>query len=274
MDRVDVDGLSIAYERAGVGPPVVLLHGILQDSRVWRDQLDDLSDEFTVVAWDAPGCGRSPDPPDSWRLPDYGDCLVGFVEATGLRAAHLLGLSWSSGLVLQAYRSRPAVARSLVLTGGYAGWAGSLPPDLVRQRLERAEREADLPPETWVPGWLPGLLTPSAPAALVEDVAATMSEFHPAGYRVMARAFAEADLRAVLPRVRVPTLLLHGELDQRSPLSVAEDLHARIPSSELVVLPGVGHLSHLEAPQAYNAAVRRFVRAVGSDGATERPEVE
>ena len=59
MDTIEVSGLRIAFERAGDGPPLVLLHGLPGDSRMWRRQLDDFADEYTVIAWDAPGCGRS-----------------------------------------------------------------------------------------------------------------------------------------------------------------------------------------------------------------------
>jgi pimeloyl-ACP methyl ester carboxylesterase len=176
MDQVEVNGLRIAYELAGEGPPLVLLHGFLSDSRTWRWQLDALSDEFTVVAWDAPGCGRSSDLPETFRLPEYADCL----------------------------------------------------------------------------------------AAFIDEVAAIMSEFHPAGWRSMARALAEADLRDVLPRIEVPTLLLYGDADQRSPLHVADDLHAQAPGSRLVIIPGVNHLSNVEAAERFNSEVRSFLREVES----------
>ena len=69
-------------------------------------------------------------------------------------------------------------------------------------------------------------------------------------------------MRDVLPRVQVPTLLLYGEADQRSPLEgVAHDLHAKIPGSRLVVLPGVGHQSDMEAPDRFNAEVRTFLQS-------------
>ena len=67
MDVVGVGGLEIAFERQGAGPPLVLLHGFVGHSREWRRQIDDLSDEFTVVAWDTPGAGRSSDPPETFR---------------------------------------------------------------------------------------------------------------------------------------------------------------------------------------------------------------
>ena len=69
MDTIDVDGLRIAYERAGAGPAVVLLHGYVGDgATTWRRQIDALSDDFTVVAWDAPGAGGSSDPPESFGM--------------------------------------------------------------------------------------------------------------------------------------------------------------------------------------------------------------
>jgi pimeloyl-ACP methyl ester carboxylesterase len=267
MDEIDAGGIRIAFERRGTGPPLVLLHGILQDSRSWRGQLDALSDEFTVVAWDAPGCGQSSDPPETFRLPEYADCLAAFVDACALDRPHVLGLSLGGALALELFRRHPQVPGTLVLASAYAGWAGSLPADVVERRLAQALREADLSAEEFVPGWIPGLLTESAPVALVDEVEAMMSGFHPAGYRAMARGLAEADLRDVLPRIDVPTLLLYGDADRRSPLSVAEGLHAEIPASTLVVLPGVGHLANLEAPERFNAEVGHFLHQAGARAA-------
>lgn len=263
MDEIDIGGLRIAFKRVGEGPPLVLLHGALSDSRVWRRQLDELSDEFTVVAWDAPGCGRSSDPPapETFRLSDYANCLAGLVDALGLGRAHVLGLSFGGGLALELYRRHPTVPKTLVLASAYAGWAGSLPPEEVERRRQRALREADLPPEQWVPGYVPGLFTETAPPGLIDEAVAIMSETRPAGMKAMMSAFAEADLRDVLPLIEVPTLLLCGEADRRSPLNVAEDLHAKIPTSKLVVMPGVGHDSNLEAPETFNTEVRSFLRS-------------
>lgn len=80
--------------------------------------------------------------------------------------------------------------------------------------------------------------------------------------RVMARAFAEADMRDSLGHIAVPTLLLYGGADQRVPLSVAEGLHASISGSQLVVMPGVGHQSNMDAPGLFNHEVRTFLRSL------------
>lgn len=262
MEQVEVSGFRIAYERAGKGPPLFLLHGGLSDGREWRRQIDDLSNEFTVVAWDAPGCGKSSDPPETFRLAEYADCLAAFIGALGLGRSHVLGLSFGGGLALELYRRHPTILMSLGLASAYAGWAGSLPLEVVEERLRQLLREADLPPDKWVPGYILGLLTESAPRELVDEVVAIMSDVHPAGARVMAQAFAEADLRDMLEHIDVPTLLLYGDVDRRCPPKVAEELHAKIPTSTLVVMSGVGHQSNIEAPERFNGEVRRFLRSV------------
>lgn len=240
LERIEVGGRCIAYRRAGAGPPLVLLHGGACDGRVWARQLRDLSSEFSVVAWDAPGCGGSSDPPEAFRLADYADCLAGFIGALGLRRPHVLGHSFGGGLALELFGRHPQLPRTLVLAGAYAGWAGSLPPGEVQRRLRAALALAEQGPGPT--GAVPGL--------------------HPIGTRVMAAAFAAADLRPVLPLIDVPTLLLHGEADERAPREVAAALHAGIPGSELIVLPGAGHESHQEAPELFNTAVRRFLSSI------------
>jgi pimeloyl-ACP methyl ester carboxylesterase len=86
-----------------------------------------------------------------------------------------------------------------------------------------------------------------------------MRAFHPAGFRAMAQASAE-DLSEALPRIGVPTLLVYGGKDVRAPLVVAERLNAAISRSTLVVLPDAGHVCNIEASEAFNSAVRAFLR--------------
>jgi pimeloyl-ACP methyl ester carboxylesterase len=262
MDEIEVGGLRVAFRRAGHGPPLLLLHGAVCDGRVWREQLDELADDFTVVAWDAPGCGRSADPPESFRMPEFAACLAGFIAELGLDRPHVLGHSWGSALALELCRSSAHLVRSLVLVGGYAGWAGSLPADEVERRLRFAMEAADSPAGAFDPATMPGLFSPVMPRDRADELLAIMSEIRPTGTRTMAQALAAADLRALLPRVTVPVLLLYGEADQRAPLSVAEAMHRAIPTSTLRVMPGLGHECYLESGTAFNEAVRQFLSAV------------
>jgi pimeloyl-ACP methyl ester carboxylesterase len=259
MDHVVVNGLDVAFLRQGTGPDLVLLHGALCDSRVWHMALETLSDAFTVVAWDTPGCGQSSDPPEHFRLPEFAHCLGRFIDTLGLRRPHLIGHSWGSALALELYRQRPATVRSLVLVGAYAGWAGSLPPDEVEQRLQVALGTAELAAGSFEPTSMPGLFSDVLPTDTAAKLITIMSETRSAGTRTMAYALAEADLRDVLPHIDVPTLLMYGDADQRSPLNIARELHARIPRSTLVVLPGLGHECYLESAETFSAEVLNFL---------------
>lgn len=260
MDIVKVDGLRIAYERAGAGQPLVLLHGYVGDGpTTWQRQLDGLCDEFTVVAWDAPGAGRSSDPPEEYGMTGYADCLAGFVRALGLDQPHVAGLSFGGALALELVRRHRAIPKTLILASAYAGWAGSLPTDMTEQRLRQALVLSELSPDEFVGTLLPTMFSEGTPAQSVDAFGAALHGFHPVGFRAMARACAE-DLRDALPLVKIPTLLIYGDSDVRAPLTVAEDLHAAVAGSTLVVLPGAGHVCNIEAPEAFNTAVRTFLR--------------
>lgn len=258
-ETVEIEGLRVGFRRAGQGAPLVFLHGIYGDSRNWAPQLETLSDDFTCVAWDAPGAGRSDDPPDGFGFADYADCLAGLIRTLDLGRSHVCALSYSGGIALELCRRHPELPASLTLVGAYAGWAGSLPADKVETRLQRALAQADLGGEAAARQFIPELFAADAPAELVEHAISLSSSFHPAGLRVMAKASATADLRHVLPQVSVPTLVIHGDEDRRSPLSVSGALHAGIPNSRLAVIAGAGHLTNLEAPDEFNRVLREFL---------------
>lgn len=262
MDAVEVAGLRIAYQQVGSGPPLVLFHGAGDDSRIWRQQLEDLSRDFTVIAWDAPGCGQSDDPAPDLSARDLGLLAAGFVEQAvrGKGKPHVLGLSWGSMVALELYKGYPDVPASLLLVSAYAGWAGSLSPEEVDRRIAVVEAEIGEPPGKFVNEWLPTLFTPRADPAVVAEIAAIMLDVRPASLQALLSASGRADYRHLLPTIAVPTLLIYGEEDQRSPLPVARELHRQIPGAELTVIPAAGHLVFAEAPEAFNAEVRRFLQ--------------
>jgi pimeloyl-ACP methyl ester carboxylesterase len=256
-------GLEIAYRRAGDGPPLVFVHGAAEDGRVWRPQLAGLADEFTVVAWDEPGAGRSSDVPADFGLADYAKCLAALIEGLALGPVHLAGLSWGGTVVLELLRDHPGLVATLILIDTYAGWKGSLPEEEVRGRVLGAQQMLAAPPERFDPT-LPGLFAGDPPAefaALLEQVAA---DVRPESLRTQLRVMSEADQRDLLPRIAVPTLLIWGEQDARSPLLVARQFEHAIAHAQLVVIPRCGHLSNLEQPARFNDAVRAFCRARSS----------
>jgi pimeloyl-ACP methyl ester carboxylesterase len=160
MEMLEVDGLKIANERAGSGPAVVFLHGYVGDGPpTWRRQLDGLSDEFTVVAWDARGPVAQPIRPNgsAWMgtLTVSPDSSTSWVSTLRLWA----GLSFGGMLALALQRRYAAMSSALILVSAYAGWAGSLPSELAEQRLRQALALADGTAETFVGALLPTMFS-------------------------------------------------------------------------------------------------------------------
>ena len=258
MEVVRANGLEIAYERVGEGPPpLVLVHGAAVDSRMWQPQLAALADEFTVVAWDEPGAGRSSDVPADFTLADYADCLAALIETLDLGPAHVAGLSWGGTLAQELYRHHPELVSTLLLVDTYAGWKGSLPEEEVRARVEGVRQMLSAADHLFDPT-LPGLFAGAPPARFVPLMEAMAADVRPESKRTALLVMADTDQRDLLPRIAVPTLLIWGELDARSPLSVARQFEDAVPDATLVVIPGAGHVSNLEEPELFNAAVREF----------------
>lgn len=257
---MQANGLEIAYERAGDGPPLVFVHGANVDGRMWKPQLASLADEFTVVAWDEPGAGRSSDVPAGFGLPGYASCLAALIEAVARGPAYVAGLSWGGTVVLELYRHRPELVATLILVDTYAGWKGSLPEGEVRARVDGMLQRLAAPAEEFDPT-PPGLFAGDPPAAFVPLLDEMAAGVRPESVRVQLAVMAEADQRDLLPRIAVPTLLIWGEQDVRSPLGVARQFEQAIPDTQLVVIPRCGHVSNLEQPERFDQAVREFCRA-------------
>ena len=258
VGAVGAAGLEIVFDRSGSGPPLVLVHSAASDAREWRAQVAGLSDDFTVIAWDEPGAGRSSDVPADFGLAGYAMGLAALVE--GLEVpAHVCGLSWGGTVVLELYRRRPDLVATLILADTYAGWKGSLSEDEIRTRVADAERMLAGPAEGFDPTF-PGLFAAEPPEDVIELLDAIAADVRRESLRVVLAAMAEADMRDVLPTIAVPTLLLWGELDARSPLSVAHEFTRAIPHATLAVIPRAGHMTNVERPAEFNAAIRAFCR--------------
>ena len=108
-------------------------------------------------------------------MADYADCLADWLGVIGVDRPHVLGLSWGSSVALELYRRHPEVPRSLILASAYAGWAGSLPPEEVADRLQSVLSAADLSREDLLEGWM-GVLTAAASSELADELASIWAD--------------------------------------------------------------------------------------------------
>ena len=255
-----VGEIGFSYLEAGAGPPLVLLHGIGSSAESWRDQLAGLADVRHVLAWDAPGYGAStPLPSARPTAADYAGRLALLLDALGLERIALAGHSLGA-LIAGAFAARrPGRVERLVLADAALGHgvdpAAPLPAR-VRQRLDDLAAQG---PEEFARRRAPRLLSAAATPAQLERVRETMARIDPAGYRQAAAMLAQGDLRADAGAVTAPTLVLCGGEDAVTPPQSNRALAAAIAGARYVELAGAGHASHVERPDAFNAAVREFL---------------
>jgi len=219
-----------------------------------------------VIAWDAPGAGASSDPPDSFTMDEWADVLAAFFDALAIARAHLVGLSWG-GVLAQVFCARYSRrVDGLVLADTYAGWKGSLPAAACEQRLARCERDSRLPSAEFARHWVPEMFTRAAPPALIGELTTIFHDFHPHGFRLMAKSLADTDTTDLLGAIAAPTLVLWGDDDRRSPIQIGEQLCDAISGAELAVIAQAGHISNMEQPEAFSAHVRHFLAAQSHAG--------
>ena len=172
----------------------------------------------------------------------------------------MAGLSFGAILALAFYR-RHAVPRSLVLASAYAGWGGSLPPEVADQRLRQAFDLAGLAPDELVGTLLPTMFSKGTAPDAVEALGAAMRAFHPTGLRAMARASAE-NLRDVLPPDRRPHPAGLRRRGRPRPSGRGQGPRGLDPAGDPGRPPDVGHICNIEAPEAFNRAVRTFLQGM------------
>ena len=264
---VDVEGVNLHYVDVGVGdPPVVLLHAFPLHSDMWAAQVACLAATHRVVVPDLKGFGKSsaPDDAESYSMGDYVRQVVGLARVLGLERIVLGGLS------MGGYVAFSLVARNLDLLAGLVladTRAGRDTPEVFQRRTDQQEQVLREGTDALVETLLGGLLAPDTLAhrpQLVEQVRRIMSSNPPAGFVGGLEAMkGRPDSLPTLGAVKVPTLVLVGEHDGPSPPDVVRVWQGRLPDSQLVVVPGAGHLSNMEDPDTFNAALTDFIDRLG-----------
>ena len=255
---------GISYLAEGEGVPIVFLHGIGGAARQFSGQLRYFGETRRAIAWDMPGYGGSA-PLQLVTMDALAAALGGFIAALGLERPVLVGHSIGGMIVQTLVAKAPHVARALVLAqtsaafrGRDPGWADSF----IRERLGPLDAGASM--ADLAPGMVEALMDEGAePAGMAlarECIAATPDS----SYRDTVLAMPGFDQRAALGKIEVPTLVLAGTRDLNAPAAGMQRMAERIPGATFVALEGVGHLAHLERPDAFNGALGGFLQEIGA----------
>lgn len=249
----------IHLARAGeTGPVVLLLHGIGGSSASFQPQLDGLSANHRVLAWDAPGYGASTDPRAAPGMTGYAAATAGLLASRG--AGHVVGVSWGGVIATRLAAEHPELVRSLVLADSSRG-SGVSAEGAARMRA-RADELASLGAAEFARRRAPRLVSPAAAPELVARITEIMAGVRLPGYRYAAESMAATDHTSILAAPRVPTLVVVGADDQVTGVAESRRLAEAIPSARLEIIPGAGHAANQERPAEFNRLLAAFFASV------------
>jgi pimeloyl-ACP methyl ester carboxylesterase len=252
----------VSYRELGDGPgePLILLHAFPLNGRMFEPQMEAFSKGRRVVAPDYPGFGRSPRTPAQPDIRYYAEGVRGLLDRLGLERVVLGGVSMGGYVAFGCMRLFPEMVSGLIL----ADTRPDADSEETREnRKNMARRVADEGVEVLIELQMRRLLaryTLEKNEEVVEEVHNMILESSPGGVVAALGAMRERpDSTPLLEEIEVPTLVIGGEEDGISSPEVMGAMAEKIPDSRHVTLPRAGHLSNLEAPEAFNAALKEFL---------------
>ncbi len=242
----------------GRGTPVVMSHALGVDASVWDGLAAALAAEHEVLRYDHRGHGGSAVPPGPYRLDELVDDAARVIREWGRGPVVFIGLSMG-GMVGQGLAIRhPELVRALVLANTTAQYpeAGRA---VMAERIQKVESGGLAAIEDGViERYFDAAFRDAQPAA-VQRVREVLRRTDPAGYAACCHAVASVDWLARLAEIRCPTVVIAGAQDLGTPVAMAQQIAERIPGAQLEVIEGAAHLSVVEQPAAFEAAVRRLL---------------
>lgn len=261
MPFTRVDDIQLAYTDAGLGLPVVLLHGYPFNRTLWNEQVGALSNSYRVITPDLRGHGESDASPGAAPMNRMAQDVAALLDHLEISRAVVGGLSMGGYVALAFYKQFPSRVRALVLADTRAQADTEEGKQTRQQQAEKALAEgmagiAD--------SMLPKLLTPdtvSKRPEVVKRVRDMMLKTKPEGAAGALLGMAERDDQtSLLSQISCPALILVGQEDQITPVQDSEKMHREIAGSRLVVMENAAHVSNLERTEQFNEELTRFLK--------------
>ena len=259
--KARINGIDVRYTVTGSGPWLALSHSLACRLEMWDEEVKRLSRRFTVLAYDSRGHGETSAPEGPYTLDQIADDIHALLEHVGATRTHWIGLSMGGVFGLATALRYPGIFASMVL----ADTASKLSEEGIaafRDRVATARAgtmEAMVQPT--LKRWFKDSFREKQPE-LMARVAQWIRTTPLAGYVGTSAAIPTIDVTQRLREIDIPCLVVVGADDIAMPPAMAQTLARHLPHAELVVIPDAGHLSNLEQPEAFNAALEGFYEKI------------
>jgi 3-oxoadipate enol-lactonase len=261
------NGIDLAYQDAGAGPAIILVHGHPLDHTMWAPQVDFLSPSYRVIVPELRGYGVTPLPAGKrvTLLDDFAQDILALADHLQIERFILVGLSLGGQIILETWRQAPDRMRALVLADTFASLDT---PEQKQTRLVTADRFDTEGFGNFATESLHKMMSPAnakALPAVAQHIQRMIRQSNPRGAAAALRGRTmRRDYLPLLDQIAVPTLIVVGRHDAYTPVPLSEEMHHAIPGSELEVIEDSGHMTNLERPEIFNALLGSFLEALPS----------
>lgn len=262
MNEALINGAPIYYETAGVGYPLMLIHAGIADSRMWDSQFGVLAEQYHVIRYDMRGYGKS-----TMVAGDYAhrDDLHGLLNALNIERAILVACSMGGRTAIDFTLEHPERVRALVLVGAdLSGYEDESDPPKQWDAMVAAHQQGDFDQlsELEVQIWVDGI--GRNPEAVNPALRTLVREMNAIALRSAAQKLGQEtplDPPAIgrLAEIRIPTLIIVGDLDQPMMLEIADLLAKGIAGAQKAVMHNTAHVPNMEQPAEFNRLVVDFL---------------
>jgi 3-oxoadipate enol-lactonase len=257
--KIKANGIIINYQVDGPqgAPWLVFSNSLATSIAMWDEQAAALKDAFRVLRYDQRGHGGTEVPPGRYAFDTLLADAVGLLDALSIRKAHFAGLSMGGATALGVAERHPERFDRIVVCDSPCQ---STPQSSQQweERIAIAQKQGiEVLVEPTVSRWFPAETVAKNPPHL-DKVRAMFRATPVAGFIGCAAALADHDYAAAIATVKAPVLFMVGEKDGATPAAMRK-LHEKLAGSRFVELPGAGHISNMDRPAQFTAAIREFL---------------
>ncbi len=261
MPTIQSNGINIAYDIAGTGHPLLLVGGLGYGAWQWKYLVPELTPHYQVITFDNRGADGSDKPDGPYTTPMMAADAIGLLDGLGLKSAYVMGISLGGHIVQSLVLERPDLVEKLILAATHYGGQSAIPPrpEIVKMVMDRSGTPLDFLKRSFRIATASGYIDkhPEMEQELLNY--RLTNPVPPAQYQAQAGASVAHNEEARIGQIKVPTLILFGAEDNVVNPDNAPLMKEKIPNSQVVILPGVGHMFTIENPRLAAQAIREFL---------------